>query len=266
MYNTIINPITNRKININSKLGINIIKKYLDQLLIGGAKNKEFCEINGKTNRCIGTNTDPNDGKCIKNPKSSRCKMTDKYKNSKRPRGTRKKSKTTEKITERKANFYNISKEINPDYGVVNDVINREVVDLKKIHQNVELFIRKFTQPGDILFIGDTYHTRQEYGFLIVGDNLTGRWITDGGFYGMFSLDRTEFKNDIEIIYYAGLRILGQPEIKVDFTDVANYIYNDYNRGHMLLYSYINGHIYPNLPEFFGFGDGYPGWINPIIS
>ena len=36
MYNTIINPITNRKININSKLGRNIIKKYLIQSLKGG--------------------------------------------------------------------------------------------------------------------------------------------------------------------------------------------------------------------------------------
>lgn len=279
MYNTIINPITNRKINIKSKLGINIIKKYLNQLLIGGAKNKEFCEMNIKTNRCIGTNTDPNDDKCIKNPKTSRC-----IKNKK------KKSKTTEKIpeiteiseipeiteipeipeiTERKANFYNISKEINPNYGVVDEVIDRSVVDIAKIHQNVELFIKEKTQPGDILFIGDTYHTRQEYGFLIVGDNLTGRWITDDGFYGMFSLNPEEFKDEIEFIYnnnilrkYSGVDPV--PKIKVDFTDVANYIYNDWNKGHMRLYSYIDGQIYQNLPEFFG--EGYPGWIDPIIS
>ena len=81
MYNTIINPKTNRLVNINSKLGKSIVINYFNKIN-GGAKNKEFCEINEKTNRCKGTNTDPNDGKCLKNPKTARCKMTNNYKNS----------------------------------------------------------------------------------------------------------------------------------------------------------------------------------------
>ena len=91
MYNTIINPKTNRLVNINSKLGKSIVINYFNKIN-GGAKNKEFCEINEKTNRCKGTNTDPNDGKCLKNPKTARCKMTNNYKNSERPRSSRKKT------------------------------------------------------------------------------------------------------------------------------------------------------------------------------
>lgn len=104
MYNNIINPKTNRKVNINSKLGKFILTNYFNKIY-GGAKNKEFCEINEKTNRCIGTNTDPKDGKCVKNSKTNRCKMTDNYKNSERPKATREKTIKTHKINTNELEF-----------------------------------------------------------------------------------------------------------------------------------------------------------------
>ena len=80
MYSQITNPSTGKKVNVYGKFGMNIIKNYIKILnnQVGGAKNKKFCQLNIKTNRCIGTNTDPNDGKCIKNPKTSRCKKNEK--------------------------------------------------------------------------------------------------------------------------------------------------------------------------------------------
>lgn len=47
MYDKIKNPITNRYVNIHSKLGKNILKNYINQL--GGTN---VCGVNPKTNRC----------------------------------------------------------------------------------------------------------------------------------------------------------------------------------------------------------------------
>jgi len=165
------------------------------------------------------------------------------------------------------SNFYNISKEINPTYRRLK-FIDRHAVDVEKVHQNVELFIKDNTKPGDILFIGDTYESRQEYGYLIVVDNVTGKYITDNGFQGLFSDSKEEFVKYAEEIYNdrnfrirSGLSPV--PEMKVDFTDVMNYIYENWDGGR--IYSYINGKTQTHLPKFKKgiFGKGYLGWVDP---
>ena len=50
LYDKIVNPKTNRKVNINSKLGRNILKQYLNYSQ-GGAKNKAICQ-NLKNKTC----------------------------------------------------------------------------------------------------------------------------------------------------------------------------------------------------------------------
>ena len=63
------------------------------------------------------------------------------------------------------------------------------------------MFIKDNTKPGDILFIGSTYYSRQEYGFLIVGDNVTGKCFSNDGFYGLFSDSKEEFVKYAEDVY-----------------------------------------------------------------
>ena len=64
-FNFIINPKTNRKVLITSKLGRNILHNYI-KYMNGGA-----CALNEKTNRCRKSKVD--DGNCELSEKK-RCK------------------------------------------------------------------------------------------------------------------------------------------------------------------------------------------------
>ena len=55
MYKTIINPLTNRKVKITSKLGQQLLQQYLQQ---NGGGNCSMCGAKGKTMRSCPCNPD----------------------------------------------------------------------------------------------------------------------------------------------------------------------------------------------------------------
>lgn len=66
------------------------------------------------------------------------------------------------------AKFYEISNEINPEY-INTGYITREMA--KGLDNRVNKYINTQNfKSGDILFVGSTYETRQEYGFYLVLD------------------------------------------------------------------------------------------------
>ena len=60
------------------------------------------------------------------------------------------------------AKFHDIVEDVDPEYHD-----NGHLTDHKQLTNNIEKAIQKHPEikPGDILFIGSTYETRQEYGF-----------------------------------------------------------------------------------------------------
>jgi len=64
----------------------------------------------------------------------------------------------------RQATFYNVAEELTPgywDHGCLLEAVPKDKIrDYILAHPEM--------QPGDILFLGSTYQTRQEYGFIIV--------------------------------------------------------------------------------------------------
>lgn len=70
-YQYITNPQTGRKVNVNTKLGQQIINNYAS-LQSGGAGG---CKFNPSTQRCSKTGTQ-NPRWCMKNPVSGRCKKS----------------------------------------------------------------------------------------------------------------------------------------------------------------------------------------------
>ena len=85
MYNKITNPLTGRKVNIDSKLGKKILACYIYQS--GGAN---FCSFNEKTKRCYKSNKADPKGRCIYSRKTKRCKKNPKYTYATQPIGHRK--------------------------------------------------------------------------------------------------------------------------------------------------------------------------------
>jgi hypothetical protein len=68
----------------------------------------------------------------------------------------------------RQANFYDISCILNPDYDLYGYIT-------KDMGTNLAIRINAYVQAenlalGDVLFVGDAYQTRQEYGFYMVTD------------------------------------------------------------------------------------------------
>ena len=76
MYDKIVNPQTGRKVSINSRLGMNILKNYLN--LVGGHNGP--CAINTKSGRC--KKSEIGDGNCMLSLKN-RCKRKNTYNPSK---------------------------------------------------------------------------------------------------------------------------------------------------------------------------------------
>ena len=77
MYNYIINPESNRKVNINTKLGKSIVINFFNKIY-GGARSKKYCEMNESSGKCRGTNKMPNDDLCERKGKSYWCRKTKK--------------------------------------------------------------------------------------------------------------------------------------------------------------------------------------------
>ena len=66
------------------------------------------------------------------------------------------------------AKFYDISVELNPDYSNTGYITREMDKDLDK---RLNGYIQENNyKSGDILFVGSTYQTRQEYGFYLVID------------------------------------------------------------------------------------------------
>ena len=66
----------------------------------------------------------------------------------------------------RQAQFYDISDILNPEYESTGFITSEMAKNLKE-RVNAYVLAQKFA-IGDILFVGDTYETRQEYGFYMV--------------------------------------------------------------------------------------------------
>jgi len=66
----------------------------------------------------------------------------------------------------RQAQFYDISVILNPEYESTGFITSEMSKNLKE-RVNAYVLNQKFLL-GDILFVGDTYETRQEYGFYMV--------------------------------------------------------------------------------------------------
>ena len=77
MYNYIFNPESNRKVNINTKLGKSIVINFFNKIY-GGARSKKYCEMNESSGKCRGTNKMPNDDLCERKGKSYWCRKTKK--------------------------------------------------------------------------------------------------------------------------------------------------------------------------------------------
>ena len=71
------------------------------------------------------------------------------------------------------AKFHDIVEDVDPKYHDNGHL--RHLADYKQLTNNVEKAIQKHPEikPGDILFIGSTYETRQEYGFAMYLPGLT---------------------------------------------------------------------------------------------
>ena len=76
---------------------------------------------------------------------------------------------TANKAKHINAKFYDIAKKINPGY---NGYLTQDMSE--NILERVEAHIKKCKKynPGDILFVGSTYKTRQYYGLMLVMDNV----------------------------------------------------------------------------------------------
>jgi len=89
--------------------------------------------------------------------------------------------------------FHNLAEKIDPNYEI-NGYLNQDTYD--KSLKNLREMIQKDPEIeyGDILFIGSSYETRQEYGFAIVQNKKEGRSI--GGEDGMsIVLDHNGFES-----------------------------------------------------------------------
>ena len=83
------------------------------------------------------------------------------------------------------AKFHDIVEDVDPEYH--NNGHLRALTDYKQLEKNVEKAIKKHPEikPGDILFIGSTYETRQEYGFAMYlpnDGNKTTYYTGESGF------------------------------------------------------------------------------------
>ena len=77
------------------------------------------------------------------------------------------------------AKFYEISNEINPEYsnsGYITQEMAKDLDNRVNKYINTQNF-----KSGDILFVGSTYETRQEYGFYLVldGNGISSESILD---------------------------------------------------------------------------------------
>ena len=75
------------------------------------------------------------------------------------------------------------------EYMVYKRIVNEPLPNVQKINPNLTVFIQKVIEnhpefkPGDILFVGSTYETRQEYGFAMYLPNKKDDYITtESGF------------------------------------------------------------------------------------
>ena len=172
-YSKINNPLTNRLVSVDSSLGKKIIHNYI--AMLGGAHPiLEDCGYNKETKRC---------NRKSKNNKDNLCKMG--------PRGYCRKNKDTKKYleVERNSIFYDIAEEISPYYNDIGYISDERYLDDELYQPGGEYYneenytriqnndyderIKKYItendiKHGDILFIGSTYETRQEYGFAMV--------------------------------------------------------------------------------------------------
>lgn len=123
------------------------------------------------------------------------------------------------------ATFYDISEDLNKEYSKTGYITPEMNKDLEK---RINEYIYKYNyKSGDILFVGSTYQTRQEYGFYLV---LDGKCISSESIFDCILNDKILVKikqNNIkyeQLLLQVNLEYIWVHEMFMDMCQDYDYI------------------------------------------
>ena len=111
------------------------------------------------------------------------------------PNGTRRNKTTKNCESTNKRKFHNISIIINPSYKKLGYIDIKKISEDDILKKTKNYIISKKIPDGDILFIGSSYETRQEYGFVLVDKKKDDFFISIGDDFYDYCYDDEEPDN-----------------------------------------------------------------------